>query len=487
MEKLNELIDYLKKIEDKKQVINILEWEKDTIVPVKARERYIELITKLNVEVFHLETAALFEKLLDNFINSEEITHVSVEEKTYYLELYNKYKRKKQVPAEFYERYTRLCSVAKNVWEDAKNKSNYEIFKPYLIDLIKLTKEYYRLMYPTEDVYNAMLNEYEKGMLKDDIDKLFEELKKEIIPLVKNLKINEVKGIRKKLSVCELKEVAKYLLQYIGFDMDRGALGVYPHGYTETLTRDDVRIAFSSTDNLVDHCATIIHEGGHGIFEQSVGNNVMNIPGYDIECYALHESQSRFYENILGRNINFWIPIFEDIKKLVSKDFTIQELMMNLNNAHPSLIRTEADELTYCLHIIIRYEIERDLFSDKISVEELPEVWNQLMQDYLGIKVENDSDGVLQDVHWACGNFGYFPSYLIGSIFDGMLLKLIEEKLGSVDEILKSGRIKEITSFLQENIHQYGGTFGVKEVANNLCHSELTIEPLVEYFKKKYQ
>ena len=189
----------------------------------------------------------------------------------------------------------------------------------------------------------------------------------------------------------------------------------------------------------------------------------------------------------LGRNINFWIPIYDNIKSKLKLDIPVEEFVSYLNKAEPSFIRTEADELTYCLHIIIRYEIERDLFSNKISVNELPLIWNQKMQEYLGIQVNNDSDGILQDVHWSQGSFGYFPSYLIGSIFDGMLIESIEKNIGSIDEILRQGQIKKITKYLQDNIHKNGGAFTIKELTAKLCNQELTITPLVKYFKTKYE
>ena len=189
---------------------------------------------------------------------------------------------------------------------------------------------------------------------------------------------------------------------------------------------------------------------------------------------------------MLGRNINFWIPIYDKVKEMLGLDADINEFVKGLNSPVASLVRTEADELTYCMHIILRYEIERDLFSGKINVDDLPNVWNQKMKEYLGVKVINDKDGVMQDVHWAEGDFGYFPSYLIGSIFDGMFLEIIENDLGSIDEILKSGNIKVITKYLIENIYVNGAAFTGREVLEKLGRSNLSVVPLVNYFYKKY-
>ena len=277
------------------------------------------------------------------------------------------------------------------------------------------------------------------------------------------------------------------MLNYIGFDNKRGALGIYTHGYTMKLNNDDVRITFSNTDNIADICATVIHEGGHGIFEQNIDKVLAEFHSYDINKIALHESQSRFFENILGRNINFWKPIYEELKNKFDIDASLEDFVKILNNAHPSYIRTEADELTYCMHIIIRYEIERALFNSDVDLDELPQIWNKKYKEYLGLDVKEDKDGILQDMHWSEGAFGYFPSYLLGSIFDGMLLETINEKVGDVDEILKQGKIKEITKFLNNNIHKYGGTYNINETAKRVCGKELEVNGLVNYFKKKYE
>ena len=204
---------------------------------------------------------------------------------------------------------------------------------------------------------------------------------------------------------------------------------------------------------------------------------------------GIHESQSRFYENILGRNKNFWVPVYEQVqqKLLPLQNVSLEEFYREINHVRNSFIRTEADELTYCFHIIIRYEIEKAIFRDHVKVEELPALWNAKMQEYLQITSANDAEGILQDMHWSDGSFGYFPSYLLGSIYDGMYLEALEAELGSVDELLAAGRIGEITQWLNEKIHWYGSTREPKEVIENVCGREVSAEPLIHYFENKYK
>lgn len=488
MEKLTKLIEYLTKIADASYIATLMHWEMDITAPKKSIDYLIDVKTKVELKAFELSTSKEYKDLLDDVINNDEYNNLTIEEQRYLKELQADYEKDERVPKSFYEEYSSLCSKSNAVWVEAKQKKDYQIFKPYLARIIDMTKKYYSYRYPNAtNLYDCMLNEYEEGMTSEKIDKLFTELKEEIIPLVRNIQVTKIGIPHKKYSNEELLDIAAYLLNYIGFDNERGALGIYPHGYTCKLNNNDVRITFSNNKSIFDHVCTVIHEGGHGIFEQSIGTNLSKYPIYDIGRYALHESQSRFFENILGRNLNFWIPIYDEIKGKLKLDIPVEDFVSFLNRPVPSFIRTEADELTYCLHIILRYETEKELFAGKITVEELPSIWNQKMKEYLGVEVTNDADGILQDVHWSQGSFGYFPSYLIGSIFDGMLMEAVEQHIGSIDELLKTGNIKRITKYLQDNIHLSGGTYSIEEITTKLCGKELSVKPLVDYFKRKYQ
>ncbi len=480
---MKELTDYLNRIGQLNYLSTILRWEMDTIAPEKSFDYLIDISTKIDLESFKLSTS---DELID-LINKIDIKALNELDRIYILDLKEDYEKFKRVPSSFYEEYTKLRNNSLNSWVKAKNENNYSIFKPYLIDIINKTKELYKYMFPgSTNLYDDMLSTYEKGINTKLVDRLFNQLKNEIKPIISNLKPKNIEKKQNTYSDSELMDISRYLLNYIGFDNSRGALGIYTHGYTIKMNDNDVRIAFSNESDIFDHMSTIIHEGGHGIFEQNISDILKKYKSYDIDKVALHESQSRFYENILGRNINFWIPIYDDIKKLLYIDLDINEFMDRFNNAHPSLIRTKADELTYCMHIIIRYEIEKEIFNGNIDLEHLDQIWNQKYKEYLGLDVPSDREGILQDMHWSDGNFGYFPTYLLGSIFDGMLLETVNEKIGNVDELLKTGRIKDMTKYLNENIHNYGGSYNINEVANRLCGKDLDVKPIITYFKNKY-
>ncbi len=484
--KLEKLREYQKEIFDLQHCINVIGWDLRISTPKDEKEEVVDLIGSLEDRLFKLQTSKDYEILLKDAIESNEFKELSLSEQRYINNLLKNYYKRVNVPNDFYIEYTEFVHKSTIVWEEAKKNNDYNSFKTYLEKVIGLTKKYYSYINSNEDLYDVMLNEYEAGLTSDVIDKLFSELKEKILPIIPK-ECGTSRYIKMNASENNILKCAEFLLDYIGFDMNKGKLGFYPHGFTEKIGNNDVRIAFKKNDNALDFVSTIIHEGGHGILEQNVNSNLTKY-----ECMtcdginALHESQSRFFENMLGRNINFWIPIYDKVKEMLGLNVDINEFVKGLNSPVASLVRTEADELTYCMHIILRYEIERDLFNGKITVDDLPNVWNQKMKEYLGVEVINDSDGVMQDVHWAEGDFGYFPSYLIGSIYDGMFLEIIEDNLGSIDEILKNGNIKVITKYLIDNIYVNGAAFTGKEVLKKLGRSNLSVGPLVNYFYKKY-
>lgn len=468
----------MKELYELSYTLNLLNWELKVSCPKDASDDLIDLISKYEEKLFILKSSDEYAEFLRNAKNLTE-----EEQRIVNNELKN-YERNKRVPKDFYVSYCKLKNKTNVIWREAKESNNYDLYKPYLKEIIEMTKKYYEFKnIENIPLYDLMISEYESGINTKLVDQLFNELKNEIIPIIKNYKGKIYPPYKKSYTDDELLECSKYLLNYIGFDNNRGVVGIYPHGFTEKMGNDDIRITFSQTNNPIDFCATVIHEGGHGIFEQHINKEYSKYSTDTMShLFGLHESQSRFYENMLGRNKNFWIPIYDDIKKMLKLDINIDEFVNRLNTVKPSLIRTESDELTYCLHIIIRYEIERDIFNGNIDVDNLNTLWNQKYKEYLGIDVPNDSVGIMQDVHWSEGEFGYFPSYLLGSIYDGMIL----EELKNVDDALKAGNIKDITKYLNENIHIYGGVYNSFEVIKRLTGKEVSAKPLINYFKKKY-
>ena len=490
--KIEELQQYLEKMNRFGHVVTLLQWDMRTGMPKGGLEKHVDAVAYFSTEQFLMSVSEELGDVLDALMVQSEYDALDDTWKFIVKKMKREFDKNKRIPTEVYERYVRVQAEAEHFWEEAKKKSDYSIFAPKLKEIIKLTKEITGYQEPDKEVYDALLNEYEEGMDSDTIDKIFGELKEELVPLIARVTAEELPENPKFTGFFDAdaqEKVQKMLLDYMGFSWEKGAVGRTEHPFTLNFSSRDVRVTnHYHEDNPISAIFSAIHEGGHAIFEQNVN------PEYDGTvagscCYmGIHESQSRFYENMLGRNKNFWIPIYDKLGEILPqfKEISLDEFYKEINRVENSFVRTESDELTYGMHIILRYEIEKAIFRDNVAVEDLPALWNQKMQEYLGITPKNDAEGILQDVHWSGGSFGYFPSYLLGNVYDGMLREQVEKELGSIDTILAEGRIMEITKWLNEKIHKYGSTRLPKDTIMAVCGREVTAQPLIKYFKEKY-
>lgn len=485
---VKELLAYLKDITYLQETINLLNWELRICAPINSKKHINELISKYERKLIELENSETYRRILFNTISSDEFKELSDEEQKYIHNLCMSYFEKSVIPEELAIEKSRISRESTEVWLKAKANNDYTMFKPYLAKMIDITKKFYEKLGEGDSIYDAMLDKYERGISIDVIDPLFEDLKNSIIPIIGNSQKNK-KKITMNVSNDDLLKCALFLLEYIGFDTSRGIVAIFPHGYTEKMNYDDVRIALKGTNDLVTFIKTVIHEGGHGIFEQNIDKKLSVYSNNLIDnLYALHESQSRFFENFLCKNINFWIPIFDKVKDMLHLDCSLEEFMGALNEVNVCPLRTEADELSYNLHIIIRYEIERELFNNSLNVDDINELWIAKYQEYMGITPSNYEEGILQDIHWSEGHFGYFPSYTIGNIYDGILFDIINKNLGDIDSILRNGKVKDITEYLIQNIYRFGGAYTYEEVFKNLGYQKsLSAKPLINYYNSKYK
>lgn len=491
-ENFKKLKEYLDKMSLYSYASSLMYWDMVTTMPQEGFQMNSDATTFFSTEGFKLGTAPELAALIDELLVPETFDTLSADEKFIVKRMKKDFVESSRIPVDFYEEFVRARSESEIAWQDAKRKSDFSLFAPHLKKMIDFSKKLYSYMRPGCDPYEEMLNDHEEGMDSATIDRIFSELKAELIPLVKKIlaaKEPDDSKFKRKFDLDCQRRVQKELLSYIGFNWESGSVGETEHPFTINFSSKDVRVTnHFRENNAIDAWFSAIHEGGHAIFEQNVNPELDNTPAGSCNYMGIHESQSRFYENILGRNKNFWVPIYSKIQELQPefKDITLDEFYREINHIRNSLIRTEADEVTYGLHVIIRYEIEKAIFRDGVDVSELPALWNAKMREYLDITPDCDATGILQDMHWSDGSFGYFPSYLLGSIYDGMFLDKITEELGDVDTILREGRILEITKWLNEKIHRFGSTRLPKEVIENVCGKPVSAEPLCRYFREKY-
>ncbi len=487
-----EFQDYLQKVHQYDHVLALMEWDMSTLAPQKGLDGRVSAMNYFSTEQFRLVTSDEYGAMLCQFAQPEEFEVLDPAMQLTVKRYLRDYERFKRVPEEFYSSYVETRARSQKAWEQAKREDDFKIFAPWLEKVISMTKQYVRYMEPEKDPYEVLLDLYEEGVDSTKIDPVFAELKEGLQALMQKIQSHprpDRQLLQGHYDIDAQKKVQKLLLDYIGFDAEAGATATSEHPFTTSLGRGDVRLTnHFYEDDSIPAIFSAIHEGGHAIFEQNVDPIYENTAVREINMMALHESQSRFYENILGRRKSFWVPIYDSLGELLPqfKEIPLDSFYRVINDVHPSMIRTEADEVSYGLHIILRYEMEKAIFHDDIPVEKLPGMWNDKMEELLGIRPKSDAEGILQDMHWSDGSFGYFPSYLLGSVYDSMFLEALERDMGDVDAILKQGRIKEITAWLNEKIHRNGSLYNSAEVLERVCGRELSAQPLLSYFNKKY-
>ncbi|MBR5712211.1 MAG: carboxypeptidase M32 [Lachnospiraceae bacterium] len=492
-EQLNRFKEYIRKMEQLDATVSLLYWDMRTIMPRESFALHQDLMSNYQTEHFRLATSDELFDMLNALSRPAEWEQLDDDWKFIVSTMKEDIERDRRIPEETYTRMVREQAESERAWEDAKRASDYSIFAPHLAKMIEIVKEIKSYTHPELEVYDALVGTYEKGMDTATIDRIFDELKEGLVPLVRKIlaaKQPDDSKFRVTYDTDAQHKVQKLLLTYIGFDWNKGTTSESEHPFTLNLSSSDVRVTnHFRTDDAIDPMFSAIHEGGHAIFEQNIKPELDGTVGGSCNYLGIHESQSRFYENILGRNINFWVPIYADIQRLQPElaKVSLEEFAREINHVRSSMIRTASDEVTYCLHIILRYEMEKAIFREGAKVEDLPALWNKKMEELLGVVPQNDAEGILQDMHWSDGSFGYFPTYLLGSIYDGMFLEAIEADLGPVDTLLRDGRIREITAWLNKKIHVYGSTRLPKEVLKAVCGREATAQPLLKYFREKYE
>ena len=398
------------------------------------------------------------------------------------------------IPKAEYRENAQLIAEAARVWVKAKKNEDYDSYLPTLEKVINFKRKFasYRKK-EGQKLYDVLLAEYEKGFETELLDEFFGRLKEEIIPLLKEIKENGKEiddsfltgGYPRE----KQEEMARFLAEYIGFDFNKGVLSESAHPFTTNLHNHDVRITTSYHDKMDSSMFSVIHEGGHGIYELGITDEITQTPVGQGTSMGMHESQSRFYENIIGRNPNFWIPLYGKLKELYPdrlNSVPIDQFVEAINKVEPGFIRTEADELTYSLHILIRYEIEKMIMEEEVDLKKLPEIWADKYEEYLGIRPEQVSKGILQDIHWSQGLFGYFPSYALGNAFGAQLYFHMKKEM-DFDQLLRDGKMDVIKEYLRSHIHQYGKIKTSREILKAATGEDFTPEYFIDYLKEKYR
>lgn len=431
------------------------------------------------------EAGELLEFLGAHADELDEISRREVEE------LQRSYQQLVRIPADEYMAYASLTNEASDVWHRAKEADNFELFRPVLEKLVAYNQKFAGYYDSTKKPYDALLNEYERGTDMEYLDAFFAAVKEKLVPLIR--RIGEAPQIddsflHRHYPAEAQRKFSDYLMEVLQLDRSHCTIGETEHPFTLEFNNKDVRITTNyKEDNVADSMYSVIHEGGHAKYELGIRDDLQYTVLAGGVSMGVHESQSRFYENIIGRSREFVTAIFPKMQEFFPKqltDVTAEQMYRAVNRVEPSLIRTEADELTYCLHVMIRYEIEKQLIDGSLAVKDVPQVWNRLYKEYLGVEVPDDRRGCLQDSHWSGGSFGYFPSYALGSAYGAQMLRNMERDIDVWGPVSR-GDLTEVSKWLGEKIHQYGSLLEPADVIKNAC-GEFSPEAYTDYLTKKY-
>lgn len=439
--------------------MTVIDFDAETVAPEGSADGRAEATEVLSRASFDLlvndGTAALLKEAAADAETEQERAEVR--------NLQRQYDEIARIPADEYAAFTKLCSQSVPAWTKAKRTNDFSLFAPYLEKLIAARRAQARYFAPDRDPYEVLLDRYEKGLTIAQCDEFFATLRETIVPLLADIQTRG-KAVRtdfldQEWPIDAQRRVSKKIMELWGLDPAHCYLAESEHPFTTEFWRGDVRITTHYMPrDIFSNLYSVAHEGGHALYELNIN------PDYDYTVVThgatmgIHESQSRLFENLVGRSrafVHYLYPTLKELFPAQLADVSADEIWRAVNRAEPGLIRTEADELTYALHIMVRYELEKRMFAGELTAHDLPAEWNRLYKAYLGVDVPNDREGVLQDSHWANGNIGYFPSYAIGSAYGAQYL-LEMQKDFDVFEAVRSGKLTKINGWMEEKIWKYG-------------------------------
>ncbi len=487
-ELLKKYEEWVLKMSAYQMALAIIGVDKQTVAP-KAGNEYRDLRTSILAgEAFSIQTDPEMKEVLEALLkeNLDGDTRSAVE--LYYKEMMHVV----SIPKDFFVEHSNLVNESYNAWLEAKTKDDYSIFAPYLAKVIEDSKKIYGYRNSTETLYNQMLDDFEPGMNEEKYDAFFAKVKERLVPLIQkvvNAKQIDTAFLYQNYPVEDQKNASKEILKYLHFDEDWGYQNETEHPFTSWTCENDCRTTTKYLpNNLPSAILSTVHEVGHATYEHDIDSKYDGMILSNGVSSGMHESQSRLFENYLGRTLSFWKANYPILQKYFPKQLegiTVEQYVDAINASTPSLIRTEADELTYPMHILIRYEIEKGLFNGTIPVEKLNETWNKMYKEYLGVDVPNDRDGILQDVHWSDGSFGYFPTYALGSAFSAQFMKAMRKDI-DVDALLENNKFDEIIAWLKEHIHQYGCRYTAEEIMLKATGESFNPDYYLDYLEEKY-
>jgi carboxypeptidase Taq len=480
---------------------SLLSWDQETYMPAGGGEARAEQISTLQGIAHEKLVSPEIERLLASWVDPQtgevrDSPGDAWDEPTRSLlrEVWRDYSRAKKLPSHFVVTLSRECSLAQQVWAEAKENHAFSQFLPNLRTVLALKREEAEYLGYRDSPYDALLDVYEPGSTIAALRPLFVQIKGRLVPLLKKIQQSSVQIddtiLFHTFDQARQLEFGRMVLIAMGYDFERGRLDLAAHPFTTSFHPTDVRVTTRVHEHDLQSCLfSCIHEGGHGLYDQGLDLQYFGTPLGDSVSLGIHESQSRMWENCVGRSRAFWrffYPVLQQTFHHQLRFLDGEQFYAAINRVKPSLIRVEADELTYNLHIMLRFEIEQDLIEGKTRAEDLPGIWNQKMEEYLGIVPSNDAEGVLQDVHWSLGAFGYFPTYTLGNLYSVQFYEQAKLEIPHLEDEIAAGQLMVLRRWLGQKIHRWGRMFTPDHLAQRVTGKSLDPEPFLSYVERKY-
>jgi carboxypeptidase Taq len=480
---------------------SVLAWDQETYMPAGGGEARAEQIAVLQGIAHQKLVSSDVQSLLSQWVDPATGQAADKSGETWdepsrslLRETWRDVSRAKKLPSDFVVRLSRECSLAQQVWVEAKKHNTFATFLPNLRTVLQLKRDEAQYLGYHDSPYNALLDVYEPGSTIADLQPVFATLKARLVPLLRKITESRVQIddsiLRRSYDHARQLEFGRLVLTAMGYDFTRGRLDLSAHPFTTSFHPTDVRVTTRVYEHELQSCLfSCIHEGGHGLYDQGLDQRYFGTPLGDSVSLGIHESQSRLWENCVGRSRPFWRFFYPMLQQTFHDQLhavNSEHFYAAINCVKPSLIRVEADELTYNLHIMLRFEIEQDLIEGKTQPEDLPTIWNQKMQEYLGMVPPSDAEGVLQDVHWSFGAFGYFPTYTLGNLYSVQFFEQATLELPHLEDEIAAGQLMGLRRWLEQKIHRWGRMFTPTHLAQRVTGSTVNPEPFLTYVEKKY-
>ncbi|MBI3258080.1 MAG: carboxypeptidase M32 [Ignavibacteriae bacterium] len=486
---LEEVVQTMHTISDINAAASILNWDQETYMPSGASETRAEQISTLETLAHQFLTGERSRHLADKIsglngtADSEPLLKLFIHD----------FERASKLPEDLVRRTSRAQALAQDTWKHARTEKNYAKFQPVLTELVNLKIEAAERYGYVENRYDALLNLFEPGMTVTQLNPVFDNLRTATAEILTAIAPNLDKvsdaPMQGSFSKEKQMEFSKYISGKMGFDFNNGRIDLSTHPFCTSFSQYDVRLTTRINENDLHSCLYgVIHETGHGLYEQGFAAKYARTFAADGASIGMHESQSLLWETVITRTEEFWtfaLPKFKEIFGESVAKYTPRDYYRAVNTIKPSLIRTEADEVTYNMHIILRYELEREMINQTIDLKDIPEIWNEKMRRNLGQVPKNDAEGCLQDIHWSFGGFGYFPGYTLGKLYAAMEWNVLQTQMPDVRSKIANGDLMPIREWLRENIHQYGRSQKPAEIIKRITGKPLTEKDFVEYAKAK--